>query len=106
MNFIMEYWVEFLFTTLIGFITYLFRKLKVYYKMVQDVKLSTINLLYIEITSKYKKGKSDGYFTIYEKECLRMLFHEYINLGGNQLVDFMEEIDRIPIQDSKGGYFL
>ena len=35
-----------------------------------------------------------------------MLFHEYINLGGNQLVDFMEEIDRIPIQDSKGGYFL
>lgn len=101
MGFIVEYWVEFLFTALVGLITYLFRKVKVYYKIIQEVKLSTINLLYIEITSKYRKGKMEGFLTIYEKECVKQLFQEYRNLGGNKLIDFMEEIDRIPIQDSK-----
>lgn len=100
MNFIVEYWVEFLFTGLIGFVTYLFRKVKVYYQLIENLKFSTIKLLYIEIIIKYKKAKEEGYFTLYEKESIKSLYQEYKNLGGNQLMEFMDEIDHIPILNS------
>lgn len=98
MEFIVKYWLEFLFSLVIAFIGYVAHKLGRYYKTIETSVTGVRVLLKTRIIEEYNHVKQAQCISMYQKQTILELYQEYKKLGGNGLIDdIMEQIDNIPI---------
>lgn len=79
MDFILKYWIEFLFTLLTTGVIYVF-------KQYLGLKQGMISLLRNEIIRVCEKCTNDGYCVNYMKENVKEMYEAYSKLGGNGMV--------------------
>lgn len=102
-EFIIKYWLEFLFSTILAFVGFGYKTLKTKQDK-QDKKNKAIEkgvqaLLRNELITKYREYETKGEMTIIDKENIEHLFKEYQNLGGNGTIKQMyEELLSLPIK--------
>ena len=102
-DFIIKYWLEFLFSTALMLIGVGYKTLKTKQDK-QDKKNKAIEngvqaLLRNELITKYREYETKGEMTIIDKENIEHLFKEYQNLGGNGTIKQMyEELLSLPIK--------
>ncbi len=95
MNFILKYWIEFLFTMITSLIIYIFRQ---YMGLKNGIKA----LLSNEIIRLYEVYIDFGYCPSYIKENIEGIYKSYHKLGGNGMITSMvNKIYELP--NSKGG---
>lgn len=98
MDFIINYWIECLFGLLISLITYFVKKLNDYKKILSSTTKGVEVLLKSKIIENYNLYKARGKISIYEKEIINELYHEYQNLGGNGVIDSLKkDLDKLPL---------
>lgn len=98
-EFIVEYWLEALFTLICGIFTMLFRYIIKKLKRQQAVEAGLQALLRNELIKSYREYEGKGEISILDKENMEHLFKEYKNLGGNGTVEQMyKEILNLPIK--------
>lgn len=104
LQFIAKYWIEVGFGLMIGFITFIYRKIGHYYIVMNSTKNGVKVLLKGEIIRRCNLYRQTGSITIFDKEIIMDLYQEYKNLGGNGLVeDMIKEISKIPMMKDHGG---
>lgn len=81
-EFIAKYWIEFLFTTFIGGLSYM---IKQYIGLKHGMKA----LLRNEIVRVFNYQTEVGYCPSYMKENIKELYENYHKLGGNGMVTTM-----------------
>lgn len=102
-DFIFQYWLEFLFSALIALMGFGYKLLKNRQDQ-QERKNKAIEngvqaLLRNELIRRYREYETKGEITIIDKENIEHLFNEYKNLGGNGTVAKMyEEMLSLPIK--------
>ena len=102
-DFIFQYWLEFLFSAILGLIGFGYKVLKKRQDQ-QEKKNNAIEngvqaLLRNELIRRYREYETKGEITIIDKENIEHLFNEYKNLGGNGTVAKMyEELLELPIK--------
>lgn len=98
-EFILEYWLEFLFGGLTFLIGYLLKNIFSLYKRQLAVEQGVQALLRNELIRRYREYESKGEITILDKENIEHMFKEYKNLGGNGTVAKMyDELLELPIK--------
>lgn len=98
-NFILKYWLEFIFGLIISILGYLAKKIKKLHNREKAVESGVQALLRNELIRRYREYESKGEITILDKENVEHMFNEYKNLGGNGIVAQMyEEILNLPIK--------
>lgn len=98
MNLIVDYWLEFLFGSLISVVTFLIKKISDYKKILSFTTKGVQMLLKCKIIENYNMYKKRGIITIYEKEIMNELYKEYENLGGNGIIKYIKnELDELPL---------
>ncbi len=98
MDFIVKYWIEFLFSLVIAFIGYIVHRLGRYYKTIETSVTGVRVLLKTRIIEEYNRVKQARQISMYQRQTILDLYQEYKKLGGNGLIDdIMEQIDSIPI---------
>ena len=95
LEFILKYWLEFVFSAILGLIGFGFKTLKKRQDE-QDKKNRAIEngvqaLLRNELIRRYREYESKGEISIIDKENVEHMFEEYKNLGGNGTVAKMYE---------------
>lgn len=101
LNILMNNFVEIVLGFIITFLTYLYRKLINYNKMIQYIKDGIKALLKNKIIEKYHYHKEIGTITIFDKQLISDLYREYHNLDGNGIIDdLMDEINNLPISNN------
>ena len=102
-EFIIEYWLEVIFTTVLSFVGWSYRKLKKRQEQ-QERKNKAIEngvqaLLRNELIKNYREYKLKGEITLLDKENMEHMFTEYFNLGGNGMMEEVhKEFLEIPIK--------
>lgn len=102
-EFIIKYWLEAIFTAILGLIGWSYRKLNKKHEE-QDKKNKAIEngvqaLLRNELIKNYREYKVKGEITLLDKENMEHMFTEYFNLGGNGMMeDVHKEFLEIPIK--------
>lgn len=102
-DFIIKYWLEFLFSTILALIGLGYKLLK-NRQDIQEKKNNAIEngvqaLLRNELIRRYREYETKGEISIIDKENIEHLFNEYKNLGGNGTVAKMyEEMLSLPIK--------
>lgn len=102
-DFIIKYWLEFLFSTFLAFMGIGFKMIKTKQDE-QEKKNKAIEngvqaLLRNELIRGYREYETKGEMSIIDKENIEHLFNEYKNLGGNGTVEQMyEELLTLPIK--------
>ena len=94
-EFVIKYWLEFVFTGAIAIMGYIIKKLKKRMKE-QERKNTAIEngvqaLLRNELIRRYREYEEKGEVSIIDKENIEHMFEEYKNLGGNGTVAKMYE---------------
>ncbi len=98
MDFIVNYWVEFLFGTLISFVMYLFKKVNQHYKLMISTRNGVQALLKAKIIEIYNQYEDAGSMSLHTKEMIDELYTQYKNLGGNGVIEkIVDNIEEIPI---------
>lgn len=103
LEFIVKYWLEFLFSTAISGLVVAYKLLKNKQNQ-QDKKNKAIEngvqaLLRNELIRRYREYETKGEISIIDKENIEHLFQEYKNLGGNGTVKKMyDELLELPIK--------
>lgn len=98
MEFIMQYWIEFLFGLVVTLLGYLVHKVKVYYKNLETSVEGVRILLKTKIIEEYHNIKKENVVTMYQKQNLADLYQEYQKFGKDSFIeDMMMELDKIPI---------
>ena len=98
-EFIIKYWLEFLFGLLIGAIGYILKKIFGLYKRQKAVEQGVQALLRNELIRRYREYETKGEISILDKENIEHMFKEYKNLGGNGTVEQMyAELLELPIK--------
>lgn len=96
-QFILKYWIEFLFSSLIAGFIYVF-------KQYIGLKNGMIALLKSEIVRIYEIYTKSKYCPSYMKENLNDMYINYKRLGGNGMVTTMvSEIFKLPNELKKEG---
>lgn len=102
-EFVIKYWLEFVFTGAIAIMSYIIKKLKKRMKE-QERKNTAIEngvqaLLRNELIRRYREYEEKGEVSIIDKENIEHMFEEYKNLGGNGTVAKMyEDMLELPIK--------
>lgn len=102
-EFVIEYWLEVIFTTVLSFVGWSYRKLKKRQEQ-QERKNKAIEngvqaLLRNELIKNYREYKLKGEITLLDKENMEHMFTEYFNLGGNGMMEEVhKEFLEIPIK--------
>ena len=102
-EFIIKYWLEFLFGTIISLIGIGYKKIKTKQEE-QEKKNKAIEngvqaLLRNELIKNFREYKKKGEATLLDKENMEHMFTEYFNLGGNGMMEEVhEEFLAIPIK--------
>lgn len=103
-KFIVTYWIEIGFGILISVVTYFYRLLKNYKRIIISMKNGVRSLLKVEIIRKYYEYKEKGGISMHERQIVEDLYTEYVNLGGNGIVkQLCDEINELPILNTLGG---
>jgi hypothetical protein len=103
-DFVLKYWIQFLFGLISSFIIFLCKMIKNEYETIKNTKNGMKVLLKKGILEKYKVYKEKNCITFYEKEMINDLYQEYKNLGGNSFIeDIMDDINDIPMKNDCGG---
>ena len=98
-EFIIKYWVEFLFGLIVSILTYLIKKIATLHNKEKSIENGVQALLRNELIRRYREYEIKGEITILDKENIEHLFTEYKNLGGNGTVAQMyEEMLELPIK--------
>ena len=109
-EFIVKYWLEFLFSLIIGIIGYFVKKIKkkqeeqAKKQEEQEKKNKAIEngvqaLLRNELIKNFRIHKANGEITLLDKENMEHLFEQYFALGGNGMMhDVYKEFQEIPIK--------
>jgi len=101
-DFIINYWLEFLFVLISGALTAF---VKVLYKRVKALMVGTQALLRAELIRSGEKYLEQGWIPIYAKDAFDKTYISYHNLGGNgTMTEMHEQVMNLPIKDfSKKG---
>jgi len=88
-DFISAHWIEWLFTLVLGVLSWLFKGLRDQFAE-ERAKNEAIaegvqSLLRESIVSNYNRYMDKGYCPIYAKESVKKVYKAYHNLGGNDV---------------------
>ena len=98
-EFIIKYWLEFLFGVVIAVLGYVIKKIRNLYNKQRAVENGVQALLRNELIRRYREYEIKGEMSILDKENIEHMFKEYENLGGNGTVKQMyEELLELPIK--------
>lgn len=99
MDWILTYWVEALFSGMVGFGVIEYKKLLLKFKEHDAVKLGVQALLRDRIYQMYTHYMDKGFFPLYARENVSALFCQYKLLGGNGMIDdLMEKLMSLPTE--------
>ena len=90
-EFVVKYWIEFLFGILVTGMGFIFKILLKYAKENEALKEGMKGMLHNEIIYRCKKLLIIGYVTLEDLEELEYLFKPYEGLGGNGTAKKMVE---------------
>ena len=103
-EFIVKYWIEIFFGLITSFILFLYRRIGIYFKIMNATKNGVKILLKNEIIKEYKTFSKNNCINFYEKNIILELHKEYKNLGGNGMIeDIINDINDLPLKDNCGG---
>ena len=109
-DFIIKYWLETIFTAILGLIGWSYRKLKKRQeeqekknaeqeRKSQAIERGVQALLRNELIKNFREYKIIGEITLLDKENMEHMFTEYFNLGGNGMMqEVYDEFIKIPIK--------
>ena len=98
-SFIINYWIEIVFSLIVTFLTYLYRKIKKYIKKIDILKDQACLNLKMHISEKYELIKKKNFITMEEKEEIITLYELYKKLECSNIADEMvKEINNIPFR--------
>lgn len=98
-SFIINYWIEIVFSLIVTFLTYLYRKITKYIKKIDILKDQACLNLKMHISEKYELIKKKNFITMEEKEEIITLYELYKKLECSNIADEMvKEINNIPFK--------
>ncbi len=98
-SFIINYWIEIVFSLIVTFLTYLYRKITKYIKKIDILKDQACLNLKMHISEKYELIKKKNFITMEEKEEIINLYELYKKLECSNIADEMvKEINNIPFR--------
>lgn len=98
-SFIINYWIEIVFSLIVTFLTYLYRKIIKYIKKIDILKDQACLNLKMHISEKYELIKKKNLITMEEKEEIITLYELYKKLECSNIADEMvKEINNIPFR--------
>lgn len=101
MEFIAQYWIEFLFGGVIAMVGFGFRRIGIKLKEQDSVKLGVQALLRDRIIQSYNHCMEQGYCQIFMLENVNAMYHEYHALGGNgTITKLVEDLKELPTRQS------
>lgn len=86
LEFILKYWLQELFATIIFLMGYLFKKLAKLWKRQKAIENGVQALLRNELIRRYREYETKGEISILDQENITHMYEEYKNLGGNGTV--------------------
>lgn len=88
-SFISAHWLEWIFTSVLAVLSWLFRSLRVQLREEHDrneaIAAGVQALLRESIVNGYNRYSDKGYCPIYAKESIKRVYSSYHNLGGNDV---------------------
>lgn len=98
-SFIINYWIEILFSLIVTVITHLYRKISKYIKKIDTLENQVCSNLKMHIAERYAEIKKKDYITMEEKEQIMELYELYKKLECSNIADEMvKEINSIPFK--------
>ena len=98
-SFIINYWIEILFSLIVTVITHLYRKISKYIKKIDTLENQACSNLKLQISERYAEIKKKDYITMEEKEQIMELYELYKKLECSNIADEMvKEINSIPFK--------
>ena len=99
-DWILKYWIQFLFGLIIAGMSYLYSRYKAWKKRSDNLEDGMRALLRNSIISNYHKYTDLGSCPIYAKENVEAMYNAYHNLGGNGVGTRMyENIMALPTRE-------
>jgi len=96
----LNHFIEIILGFIITFLTYMYKKLVNYNRMIKFVRDGVKVLLKTKIIEQYNYHKKQGSITIFDKQIISDLYSEYHNLGGNGVItDLIDDINSLPISN-------
>ncbi|MEG2283715.1 MAG: hypothetical protein RSB99_03715 [Bacilli bacterium] len=100
LDFILKYWIQILFGSLISLAGVIFKQLNNYRLKVNEMQNGIRVILKLKISEYYEKVSNKKCITMYEKELITEAYDNYHNLGGNGFIEeLMENINLIPVKN-------
>lgn len=105
--FIVQYWLEFIFTGALGLLGFAVKRITVALKKEMTdqacIKLGVQAILRDRIIQTYNQHSSKGYCAIHNRDNLNNLYTQYHKLGANGVIDgLVEELLRLPVVNTRG----
>ena len=106
-DWIVKYWVEWLFGIVVTVLGYLIKKINTRVKQTSSkndaIELGVQALLRSQMIDDYNHYVEKGYAPIYARENFENVYLQYKNLGGNGVMtDIHEKFRALPTQPQKG----
>ena len=99
LEFIIKYWIEFIFGAVMTLLTFLIKQVKKYKKSLDDTSKGVIILLKTEIIEKYDILSKQEAITIDEKQSILSIYNVYKKLECCTVIDeLIANLDSIPIK--------
>ena len=99
LEFIIKYWIEFIFGAVMTLLTFLIKQVKKYKKSLDDTSKGVIVLLKTEIIEKYDILSKQEAITIDEKQSILSIYNVYKKLECCTVIDeLIANLDSIPIK--------
>lgn len=98
-DFIVKYWLQFVFGIIATIIATMFKRIESYKKKLDSTQSGVKALLKTRIIENYTRIIERGFITLEEKESINDMYNEYKNLGGNGVVsDVINELSGLEIK--------
>ena len=103
-DFIVKYWLETLFSVVLGAITYVIKKiadnLKREMEDQKSIKLGVQAILRDRLIQSYNYHIEEGYCSIHDRDNISNMYEQYHCLGVNGVVDrLMDELLALPVKE-------
>lgn len=98
-SFILNYWLEILFSLVVAIFTYLYKKIMRYLKKIDMLENQACLNLKFHIIERYKLFSSRGYITMEEKEEVNDLYNSLKCISCANIADeIIKNINDIPLK--------
>lgn len=103
-EFIIRYWIEFLFSGLITVLSYSMMKISQQFKKeVKDqksIKIGIQAILRDRLIQSYNKHTREGFCSIHDRDNMTNMYEQYHGLGENGVMDGLyDEVMSLPVRD-------